>query len=130
MLCIKYAIEAGARELVIAGGIGGRLDHTIANLQSLGYAEARGVRALLTDGRNEARVLSGRLRLPRRDGFYLSVFAFGGPCRGVSESGVRYPLRDAELSVDFPLGVSNEIIAESAQITFEDGILIVIEARD
>lgn len=126
MLCIKYAIEAGARELVIAGGIGGRLDHTIANLQSLGYAEARGVRAILTDGRNEARVISGRLRLPRKDGFYLSVFAFGGPCRGVSESGVRYPLRDAELSVDFPLGVSNEITDDYAEIEVREGRLLVV----
>lgn len=73
MLCIKYAIEAGAGEIVIAGGIGGRLDHTIANIQSLAYAASHGASAVLTDGRNEARILSGRARFPKKPGFYFSV---------------------------------------------------------
>ena len=126
MLCIKYAIDAGADELVIAGGIGGRLDHTIANLQSLAYAESHGVHAVLTDGRNEARVISGHIRIPKKPGFYLSVFAYGGECRGVSEIGVRYPLRDAVLSVNFPLGVSNEIVDDYAEIEVREGRLLVI----
>ena len=129
MLCIKYAIDAGADELVIAGGIGGRLDHTVANLQSLAYAESHGIHAVLTDGRNEARVLSGRIHIPKKADFYLSVFAFGGACRGVSESGVRYPLRDAALSVDFPLGVSNEITDDYAEIEVKEGRLLVILSK-
>ena len=103
-----------------------RLDHTIANLQSLAYAESHGVHAVLTDGRNEARVISGHIRIPKKPGFYLSVFAYGGECRGVSEIGVRYPLRDAVLSVNFPLGVSNEIVDDYAEIEVREGRLLVI----
>ena len=129
MLCIKYAIGAGAEEIVIAGGIGGRLDHTIANIQSLAYAASRGVSAVLTDGRNEARILSGRARFPKKPGFYFSVFAYGGPCRGVSESGVKYPLRNVGLDSDFPLGVSNEITEDFADIEVKEGRLLIIQSK-
>ena len=126
MLCIKYAIDAGADEIFIAGGIGGRLDHTVANLQSIAYAEAHGVVAVLTDGKNEARIFTGKIRLPRRDGFYLSAFAYGGECRGVSERGVKYPIENVTLSPDFPLGVSNEIVADYAEIEVQEGKLLLI----
>jgi len=129
MLCIKYAIEAGAEEILIAGGIGGRLDHTVANMQSLAYAASHGVSAVLTDGNNEARILSGRARIPRKDGFYFSIFAYGGACRGVSESGVKYPLRNVELTPDFPLGVSNEITADFADVEVKEGRLLVIRSK-
>ena len=129
MLCIKYAIGAGAEEIVIAGGIGGRLDHTIANIQSLAYAASRGVSAVLTDGRNEARILSGLARFPKKPGFYFSVFAYGGPCRGVSESGVKYPLRNVGLDSDFPLGVSNEITEDFADIEVKEGRLLIIQSK-
>lgn len=129
MLCMKYAIEAGAEEIIIAGGIGGRLDHTIANLQSLAYAAAHGVSAVLTDGNNEARILAGRAKFPKKDGFYFSVFAYGGICRGVSESGVKYPLRNVELTSDFPLGVSNEITADFADVEVKEGRLLVIRSK-
>lgn len=129
MLCIKHAIAGGADELIITGGIGGRLDHTVANLQSLAYAHAQGVRAVLTDGRNEAQILSGTAYFPRRAGWYLSVFAFGGICRGVSERGVKYPLDHVELTPEFPLGVSNEITAEEAEIEVCCGRLLVIFSK-
>ena len=120
-----FAIPRPAREIVWVT----RKDfirHTIANLQSLAYAESHGVHAVLTDGRNEARVISGHIRIPKKPGFYLSVFAYGGECRGVSEIGVRYPLRDAVLSVNFPLGVSNEIVDDCAEIEVREGRLLVI----
>lgn len=129
MLCIKYALDAGADEIVIIGGIGGRLDHTVANLQSLAYAESHGVSAVLMDSRNEARILSGHVRIPKKSDSYLSVFAYGGVCHGVSETGVRYPLYDAELTPDFPLGVSNEITDEYADIEVKEGRLLLIVSK-
>lgn len=129
MLCIKRAIESGARELLILGGIGGRLDHTIANLQSLAYAHEQGAHAVIFDGKNEAMILSGSAEFPRRVGWYLSVFAYGGVCRGVCEQGVKYPIECATLTPNFPLGVSNEIVADTARIEVREGRLLVVFSR-
>ena len=129
MLCIKYAIDKGADYILITGGIGGRLDHTIANIQSLAYAESKGVKAELSDGKNRATIASGKILIPRAENFYLSLFAYGGSCSGVSVRGTKYTLEDSELSVDFPLGVSNEITAQQAEIEVKSGRLLIILSK-
>ena len=69
------------------------------------------------------------LRIPRRDGWSLSVFALDGPCRGVSIAGAKYPLENAELLPSFPLGVSNTWAAEEAVVSAADGILLIVLSR-
>lgn len=129
MLCIKHAIKMGADEILIAGGIGGRLDHTVANLQSLKYAHDNGSKAFLRDGDNEAFLIEKGAKITRRDGFYLSLFAFGGKCDGVSICGTKYVLSGASLDTSFPLGVSNEITADYASVEVRSGILLAILSR-
>ena len=108
MLAVRYAVEHGFRELLLCCALGGRLDHLIANLQSLVFARKHGLRASLRSEDTEVYTLQGDLlRIPRRDGWSLSVFALDGPCRGVCISGAKYPLVNAELLPSFPLGVSN-----------------------
>lgn len=131
MLCLKEAVARGADEIVILGGIGGRLDHTVANLQTLAYAAERGIAVRLTDGVSEARLLMpGCHSLPKRREKYLSLFAFGGDVKGITLTGVKYPLSDAALSPSFPLGVSNEITGEKATLSFRSGKLLVIFSSD
>ncbi len=129
MLCIKYAIEKGADSLTIVGGIGGRLDHTVANLQALAYAEKHGIQAILVSGNNEAFLMRGIGKLPKKDGFYLSVFAYDGVCEGVSIHGTKYEVENAVLDTNFPLGVSNEITADFAEIEVKTGRLLIILSK-
>lgn len=128
MLCIKRAISLGADDIFIAGGIGGRLDHTVANIQSLVYAKNRGVRAVIADEKNEAFIVPGSARICRRDGWYLSLFSLGGECI-VNVHGVKYPLDGGILSDGFPLGVSNEITDDHAGIEVRSGTLLAIMSK-
>ena len=130
MACVKYAIEQGYRDLVIVGGLGGRFDHSIASVQTLAYALDHGAFARILDQDTEILLCRDRITLPRRDGFTLSVFAFGGDCTGVSLVGTAYPLENASLTPAFPLGVSNEIIADKAIISTKTGTLLVIRSRN
>lgn len=130
MLCLKRGIELHYDEFIIVGGIGGRLDHTVANLQTLAYGCERGCFVLLADERNLATVIGAEtVRVPRVEGYKLSVFAFGGPCEGVCERGVKYPLQDAVLTPEFPLGVSNEFAGGEAVITCGSGKLLILLCR-
>jgi thiamine pyrophosphokinase len=130
MLCLKYALGQGAKDITILGGIGGRLDHTFANLQTLAYADKNGAKARLLAENDEAFLLSGSILLPKRDeAWYLSVFAYDGACRGVTERGTKYEVENATLDTNFPLGVSNEIVSDHAEISVKEGRLLVILSK-
>ena len=130
MLCIKHAIREGAKEITILGGIGGRLDHTIANLQSLAYAESKGVRATLVGDTDEAFLVTDRAVIHKGvHNRYLSVFAYDGVCTGVTERGTKYEIENATLDTNFPLGVSNEIVGDFAEILVKTGRLLVILSK-
>lgn len=126
MLCIRYALEMGIREIKLVGGLGGRLDHTLANLQNLGYAAAQGAQAELCDGRVRVQaVRNAALRVPRAPG-KLSVFALSGSCTGVCIRGAKYNLEDAVLTSDFPLGMGNDFAADFAEVCVAQGTLLVV----
>ena len=128
MLAVKTALEEGCGEIHIYGGTGGRrLDHTLANLQTLLYLRRRGARGWLHDEdflwtaiENES------LTIPRTVEWGLfSAFCLGDRAEGIDEVGFQYPLRDAVLTPEFPLGVSNHIVAPEATITVRRGALAV-----
>lgn len=128
----KWAWEHSYQEVLIYGALGGRLDHTLANLHTLYYLERRGVRAVLYGEGAQAQLLTakkGKCVLPKREGWYLSVFAFDGAAYGVCEKGVYYPLQDATLTSDFPIGVSNEFLAKEAEISVEKGNLLILQIK-
>ena len=126
-LAADEAIRRGATELYIYAALGGRLDHTVANLQLLASLAARGIRATLfgADGTAVTALASGESAAFSPRAGLLSVFAFGGTASGVTLSGVKYPLSDATLTPDRPLGVSNEFVGEAASVAVKAGTLLL-----
>ncbi len=126
MSSVRYALSNGAKEIALIGGIGGRLDHTVANIQTLGFIAENKAIGVLIDENNEVRgLLPGEYEFKRIEGYSLSVFSLTEKVTGLYESGVKYPLENAVLTNKFPLGVSNEIIDDKAVISFDKGILLV-----
>lgn len=127
MLACELAIERGARELLILGGTGGRLDHTLSNVFLLENHLARGVRTCLTDGENRIHVLHEEtLTLPCVRFRYFSLLALTDAA--VTIRGCKYPLTDAPLSRANPYAVSNEITGDAAEITVRGGPVLLIES--
>ncbi|MBQ8403954.1 MAG: thiamine diphosphokinase [Clostridia bacterium] len=130
MLCVKEAAARGYKKISVIGGISGRLDHTFANIQMLAYGKAHGLDITLADGENEVFLMSqGKITLPRKSGHSLSLFSYDTEASGISISGVKYPLSGGTLTNRFPLGLSNEITAEQAEITLESGLLLIITSK-
>jgi thiamine pyrophosphokinase len=127
-LALETILDRGYRKILLTGMLGGRLDHTLANLQSLAHLSTLGVDAQLTDGRTEAYAVSGggALGLPPREGFYFSLLAFSGVCAGVTIRGGKYPLEDYDLRFDEPRAISNEFVGEYVSITVRDGTVVVL----
>ena len=130
-VCVAEGRRRGYSEFRVGGGLGGRLDHTLANLQTAADCALRGERLWLCDRRNRVTVLaSGRYAFPRMPDRYLSFLALSDRVTGVSLSGTRWTLENAELTSRFPLGVSNEWLGDTAELSFQSGILAVFFSAD
>lgn len=127
MLAIKTGLERGYRDFVLYGCLGGRLDHAYANLQALVFLARRGAAGwLLGGGLAVTAVRNGRLEFGAGREGVISVFCPDGEARGVTLTGLHYPLRDAVLTSAFPLGVSNRFTGAAASVSVEDGTLLVL----
>ncbi len=131
MLAVYCGRDRGCWDFRIYGALGGgRLEHTIANIQMLHHMALAGLQGSLLDGDTLVTVqLPGTCRYPDRGG-YFSLFSLTDACGGLTVSGTKYPLENAILKNSFPLGVSNQILAQEAVVTLGSGVLLVIQGKD
>ncbi len=128
MLAARRALERGCGTLLLFGCLGGRrLDHTLANIQTLAWAASQGAAAYLIGEGCCLTVLRGGecLRFDARYSGDFSVFCLGEDARGVTERGLSYVLEGAQLTASFPLGVSNSFTGERAYVSLDSGLLAV-----
>jgi thiamine pyrophosphokinase len=126
-LGIKLLESRGCRRFKLYGALGGRMDHSLANFHLLAGLAQRGLKGLIVAPDLTAWSLSSATialpPLPR--GTLLSVFAWGGPAKGVSLKGLKYPLSDADLSPYEPLGISNEALGGGIEVSVRNGTLLI-----
>jgi thiamine pyrophosphokinase len=131
-LAVDTALKMGADEIVIIGGISGRIDHSLANLSIIKTLTLSGIHAVISDGKNRVRYINSTSTLIAKSGYkYLSLIADGKKIKGVDIEGCKYPLKNATLSdCDQSLSVSNEITGNCALISVRKGGMYIIESRD
>ena len=124
---IKEGLARGYKHFQLYGGTGGRLDHTLANLQSLLYLARRGAQGVLYDQNMAFTALTGggRAVLCGHPGDLFSLFSLEAQARDVCIRGGQYPLEHAQLTADFPLGVSNHFLDETAEVSLGEGALLL-----
>ena len=129
MIALKQALQRGFKEISVYAALGGRLDHTFAAIQSLSYALDNGARARLISAENTAELFdAGKYTFENINGYSLSLFSFSKTVTGLCIKGTKYDAECISLNSSFPLGVSNEITDDKAEITFENGRLLVISS--
>lgn len=124
--CAKLALERGCDDITVVGGLTGRLDHTLANLHTLAFLVKNGVRARMLGRDTKIYMINDKLELDFDIRHNISLFAYGGTARGVCISGVKYPLKNATLTPDFPIGVSNVAVDSVVRISVWDGLVFVV----
>lgn len=127
MAALRLGWEQGWRTFFLYGGTGGRLDHTLANLQSLSWLSRRGGRGYLVGEEWTAcAITDGEITFSAQNRGVLSVFCQGDRAEGVYLRGLKYPLSEAVLTCDFPLGVSNEFTGVESHISVRKGTLLIL----
>jgi thiamine pyrophosphokinase len=129
-LALLTALEQGACDITILGGLGGRLDHTLGNIYLLaaGQLVQAGAKARLLGELEEVLVLRGgeELELKGQPGELVSLIPLTPVALGVRTGGLYYPLRGEPLYIGPTRGISNEFTGTLATVSFEEGLLLVI----
>lgn len=131
-LALKIGIDRGFTDFLLLCGIGGRIDHTLANLALFPFAISKGVTLKIADEQNVLETIRDESReiKKRKQGENLSVFPLGGYAYGVTLKGVKYPLSEYTMEPVCPLGVSNEIIGDVADVSVRKGTLLIVRSCD
>ncbi len=127
VFALRRGLDLGYRRFVLLGGVGGRLEHTLANLQLLDWLTTQGAVGFLAGEKTAATALrDGALTFPANMSGYLSVFCNSGTASGVTLSNLKFPLTDCTISGSFPIGVSNEFLGLPATVSVREGSLLLL----
>jgi len=128
-IALEEALRRGATEILVVGGSGSRLDHTLSNVLLLPECP---VPVTMTDGKSIVRVLRNgqSLEVRRESGAYLSLVPLTREVTGVTVTGVYWPLTGAVLRWGESLGISNRVLEDVARVSAGEGVLLVIQAWD
>lgn len=130
---VNLAIQRGAKNILLLGCTGTRLDHVMANFGLLSHCRKKGVHVTLVDENNWITLVESGTILKQAEQFgkYVSFFSLGCEVKGLTLEGFKYPLKNHHLKAsDSGLTVSNEIQEETARVTFEEGELLMFMTRD
>lgn len=129
-LGIIHAAEIGADDITLIGGIGSRMDHTLANIFMLLRIENLGLKGRIVNENNLITLCTGKCEIEGEKGDIVSFIPITPMVKGVTTRGLEYPLDKATMYMDSPLGVSNVMEGKMASYTFDEGMALVIKARD
>ena len=124
---IKEGIKRGYKSFIIYGALGNRLEHSLANLSLMIYLKNQGFAGKIIDNGKIYIVLKDEsITLPKRNEGYVSVFSISEKSKGVTLKNLKYELNNYELKNDVPLGIDNEYIGLTPEISVSDGMILVI----
>lgn len=125
-LAIEYALKLQPDEIFIFGALGGRIDHTLANISLLIMGVKQGIDIKIIDETCEIFIVNQQSIVEGEAGKTVSLLPLSSEVAGVTLEGFEYPLSGGVMEIGRPYGISNRLIAEKGIITVKSGYLLVI----
>lgn len=130
-LAVTEACKRGYQFIFALGVLDGRTDHTFANMQMMASFLKKNVYITLANGHNMMYLLMpGSYTFQKGEFPYISFFSFMQPISNLTLQGFKYPLNNYKMLLDDSVGISNVIEAEIAEVSFDEGILLVMHSKE
>jgi thiamine pyrophosphokinase len=128
-LALDAVLGAAVARVTVVGAGGGRLDHFLANVALLAAPKYSGLDVVALIGPARVAIVTARrpAAVRGRPGSTVTLLPYGGPCTGVATHGLRWPLRGEPLPPGTTRGVSNEMQDDTAEVSIDGGILVVVQ---
>ena len=125
-ICIDYALQRGCDTIFLLGALGGRIDHTIGSLCAMKYILEHGASPMILNGKSRIYLVDSEVTLSRDYYDYVSLIPCTDTVSGITTTGLKYELNNAQLLKSNSLGISNEFYNNTATVKIEQGLLYVI----
>lgn len=130
-ICIFLAKELKAKNIDFVGALGGRIDHTIANINLLYYVKERDIVPRIISEKEDVYIaVNEKLKIEGNKGDIISVIPIKGDAIGVTLDNLEYPLENYNMRYSEPLGISNVMLTDSCVISVKEGALLIIRNTD
>ncbi len=126
---LKLAKRRGYLEAVLFGGTGSRMDHTLANIFLLKFAKDMGITLSICDENNIIYLTEDKITVKKKEGYHLSVVQLTD-CKGLTLSGLYYPLEKKDLALGDMIGISNEFTEDFCEVSVDRGTVLVMLTKD
>jgi thiamine pyrophosphokinase len=123
---LALAMTRGADEITILGALGGRFDQMIANTFLLIKPARRQIPARIAGTNFDAWIATQQATITGKIGEMVSLIPLTERVEGIVTRGLQYPLQNETLYLGSSRGVSNVLIAEHAEIVFDQGMVLVV----
>jgi thiamine pyrophosphokinase len=125
-IALEEAIARGAKDVEILGAMGGRIDHTLANIHLLFMALSHGVAARITSDMQQVFLVDSSETIKDNKGRTVSFLPFTERVEGITLTGFAYELQDAIMELGKPYGMSNVVKSNEAFVKVGKGILLAV----
>ena len=130
---MREGMKRGFSEFLLLGAIGARLDHTLVNVYILTALENNGCHGMIIDDYSEMELITPHTGIASvADSYpFFSLVALEGPARGVTITGAKFNIEDAEIGPDYQYATSNEVLPGwTAEISVGKGRLLLIKITE
>ena len=130
IFAVKEALRRGYSDFILVGVVGGKLDHTLGNVYALMMLKEHGAEAKIIDDYSVIELISaGEVKHVNAGWRFFSLLNISGTARGITITGAKYNLDDAEITSKYQYGISNEVSENEAVITLKEGVLLLVCVR-
>ncbi|OPJ56915.1 thiamine diphosphokinase [Alkalithermobacter paradoxus] len=129
-IAIDYAVSIGATKIHLLGALGKRVDHTLGNINYLYYLINRGIDCKIVDESSEIYIANKEKTIYGKKGDTVSIIPLIGDVKGVTLSGLEYPLHNFDLEFGTSRGISNVMIEDECKIEITSGYLLIIKSKN
>ena len=130
VFAVKEAIKRGFNDFLLIGVVGARLDHTLGNVSILLYLDSLGKKACIIDDYSEMEIVTDKPVPITEAHSFFSLLNITGCAKGITITGAKYPLTNAEITCEYQYGVSNEVLSgQTAYVSVLEGCLLLIKDR-
>lgn len=127
-ICIYLAETLRAEEIHLIGALGGRIDHTIANINLLYNIRIKNIVPKIISSKEEIYIaIDEEIKIKGNKGDIISIIPINGDARGVTLEKLEYPLTDYHMKFSVPLGISNVMLDDICNIKVKNGSLIIVK---